>query len=53
MDGSSWAAEKGHEEVVRLLVEAGASAALQDRKGQTALALAEQGGHAEVAARLR
>ena len=47
------AARLGYVEVVSLLVEAGAATELEDHKGQTARALAEQEGHMEVVARLR
>jgi ankyrin repeat protein len=46
------AAARGHLEVVRLLVEQGASVHLQSKSGATALELARQKGHGAVAAYL-
>jgi ankyrin repeat protein len=40
-------------EVVRLLIEAGATTELEDHKGQTARVLAERSGHTEVGVWLR
>ena len=42
------AAGKGHEAVVRLLLERGADASAADKRGQTAADLAQKGGHAAV-----
>mmetsp|Transcript_42194 Transcript_42194/g.97697 ORF Transcript_42194/g.97697 Transcript_42194/m.97697 type:complete len:103 (-) Transcript_42194:98-406(-) len=48
-----YAAGSGHAEVVTALLAARADAAAATRKGQTALALAEQWGHAEASKVLR
>jgi ankyrin repeat protein len=47
------AALGGHARVVQLLIETGADPSFQDAAGKTALEVAEQRGHAEVAALLR
>ncbi|KAH8649012.1 ankyrin repeat-containing domain protein, partial [Ilyonectria robusta] len=44
----SWAAEGGHEAVVRLLLEKGAAIEARDRYGWTPLSLAAGGGHMAV-----
>ena len=43
------AAQKGHEQVVRDLLEAGAVVGAQDNDGVTALMFAAQNGHEQVA----
>ena len=43
-----WAAQDGHEAVVRLLLEKGADVEAKDRDGRTALIWAAQGGHEAV-----
>ncbi|CAE7732843.1 ANKRD50 [Symbiodinium pilosum] len=43
------AAWNGHVEIARLLLEAGADKDLRTSKGETALILAERGGHSQVA----
>ena len=47
------AAENGHVDVARLLLEAGADKGLQRHDGYTALMLAEESGHGDVAELLR
>ena len=51
--GQMRAAESGHFEVVRLLLEHGADASLRDDRGKTALELAEESGHFGVAEFIR
>jgi ankyrin repeat protein len=48
-----YAADGGHEAVVARLIEAGARLDLRDAKGKTALELAEEEGHADVARVIR
>ena len=48
-----WAAARGHEEAVQMLLRHGANPALRDRFGRTALRLAIDNGHHEVAELLR
>ena len=43
------AAEKGHKEVVQILLDKGANPNIQDEKGNTPFTLAQENGHAHVA----
>ncbi len=47
------AAEMGHREVVEVLLAAGADPTRKDARGRTAVTIAESGGHADIAERLR
>lgn len=47
-----YASSKGHVEVVRMLIEAGANVMLENRYGQTALHRASTAGHAGIAREL-
>jgi cytohesin len=47
------AAQRGHAEMVRLLIENGADPGVSNRQGQTPLELARRSGHAEVVALLK
>jgi ankyrin repeat protein len=42
------ASEKGYEEIVKLLLDAGVDVKSQDRSGRSALHLAASGGHTEI-----
>ncbi|MCC6003743.1 MAG: ankyrin repeat domain-containing protein [Thermofilum sp.] len=44
-----WAAINGHADVVKLLLENGADPSIKDKNGKTALDVAREGGHADVA----
>jgi ankyrin repeat protein len=44
----SWAAEKGHEDIVRLLLEKSADPNSTDRGGRTALSWATEKGHGVI-----
>ena len=46
------AAEKGHAEAAGALLKAGADPNLRTQDGETALSIAAQNGHAEIAAML-
>lgn len=47
-----WASEKGHAEIVELLLDAGAEPDKLDKKGYTPLMMAAYGGHMRVACAL-
>jgi ankyrin repeat protein len=48
-----WAAARGHVEVVRVLLASGADLSARTREGRTAIDIATQEGHDNVAALLR
>ena len=43
-----WTSQNGHSSVIKLLLEFGAQADIQDNKGETALMIASQNGHSKV-----
>jgi len=47
------AAKRGHNEIVRILLDEGADATLLDHQHSTALSMAEEEGHVEVAQMIR
>lgn len=48
-----WAADKGHADVAKLLLDRGADINAKDNKGQTALKQAKEKGHIDVVNLLR
>ena len=48
-----WAAGQGHAETARFLVSKGANKSLKDERGLTALEMAKEAGHAQIAAMLQ
>ena len=44
-----WAAAQGHEDIVRLLLEAGADRSLEDIDGKTPLSMAKENRHDKIA----
>ena len=44
-----WAAAEGHEDIVRLLLEAGADRTPEDIDGKTSLSMAKKNGHDKIA----